>query len=426
MANNKSLLSSDSCIQAPWVKVTIGNYTFGVFDKQTRQKVINAFGESYYTAYAIQYPNYINSLNITKVNGQVNQYTLNITYQVTAQDDPNFFEKVFSSVSSTRKIVFSYGDAYKPAYVYKNEEAIITKISQNFNINSSAISYTIQATSTSLLANSGSYTFLAQSRQKPSTIIKNLFKNKYYGLQDLFTGMNVKNLNTLIAGDDQAVAIDAKTNISVLNYINYLVGCMIPIGQTSNNATGNQIYVLTISDDSTYGNFTDSEYPGPYFKVTKTSSSWNDYTDAYTLDIGVQATSLVTSLSFGNNDAYSLYYNYQNELHPNKYAMRLDSDGNWVQEFAPGFALSKEDKQLKSANKIWWSKVTQYPITATVTIQGLLRPAQLMTYVRMNIIFPGGNKHINSGLYIVTSQQDSISAAGYTTTLSLTRISGDI
>lgn len=48
-----------------------------------------------------------------------------------------------------------------------------------------------------------------------------------------------------------------------------------------------------------------------------------------------------------------------------------------------------------------------------------------MQYLRLNVIFPGGNKHIASGLYIVTSQRDEISASGYKTTLSLTKIGGD-
>ena len=55
----------------------------------------------------------------------------------------------------------------------------------------------------------------------------------------------------------------------------------------------------------------------------------------------------------------------------------------------------------------------------------MLRPASLMQYLRLNVIFPGGNKHIASGLYIVTGQRDEISANGYQTTLSLTKIGGD-
>jgi len=48
-----------------------------------------------------------------------------------------------------------------------------------------------------------------------------------------------------------------------------------------------------------------------------------------------------------------------------------------------------------------------------------------MSYLRLNVIFPGGHKHISSGLYIITKQQDQIDEQGYKTTLSLTKISGD-
>ena len=48
-----------------------------------------------------------------------------------------------------------------------------------------------------------------------------------------------------------------------------------------------------------------------------------------------------------------------------------------------------------------------------------------MSYVRLNVIFPGGHKHVSSGLYLVTQQKDRIDSNGYRTTLSLTKISGD-
>lgn len=44
-----------------------------------------------------------------------------------------------------------------------------------------------------------------------------------------------------------------------------------------------------------------------------------------------------------------------------------------------------------------------------------------MQYVNLKVLF-FGNKHISSGLYIVTKQQDSISTRGYKTTLTLTRV----
>lgn len=150
-----SLLSSSARVQAPWVKVSIGSYTFGVFSKtEAQHKDTEGY---YYTQTGVQYPNYIQRLEITKINGQVNQYTLSLTYPVTQTSDPNFFEKVLSSVSKTRKIVFSYGDMSMPAYIYKDEEAIITKVKQNFNIKGGGeIAYTISAVSSAALSSAGS------------------------------------------------------------------------------------------------------------------------------------------------------------------------------------------------------------------------------------------------------------------------------
>ncbi len=93
--------------------------------------------------------------------------------------------------------------------------------------------------------------------------------------------------------------------------------------------------------------------------------------------------------------------------------------------YAPSLASKNEHFEVRTEDRTWWTKITKYPVKASITIQGLLRPAVLMSYVRLNVIFPGGHKHISSGLYIITSQTDSISESGYKTTLSLTKIDGD-
>jgi hypothetical protein len=68
--------------------------------------------------------------------------------------------------------------------------------------------------------------------------------------------------------------------------------------------------------------------------------------------------------------------------------------------------------------------MTQFPVVARLTIKGLMRPALLMAYVKVNVYFYG-HKHISSGLYIITRQEDTIDSNGYKTTLSLMRVSGD-
>lgn len=417
----KSLLSSQTRIQVPWVKVTLGTYTFGIFDSKTKGRNKNDF----YTIFNIKYPNYIDSLTVTKINGQVNQYVLNIIYPITQFDDPNFFEKVFSSISNTRKIVFSYGDASVPSYTYKNEEAIITKITQNFNLQASSISYQIEAVSGAALTADGTITELASGAPvKPSDKIKSLFKSNK-SLQDTFTGMRISDLDKLIAGDDQPVVLDSKRNISALDYIAYLASCMIPSG--TKPGLSKDIYILTVHDDTildtTYDPSSFGGKGGPYFKITKTSYA-AEHSDAYEIDIGYNTSTIVRSFSIEQNENFSLYYDYQNDIHSEDYVRRLNKQGEWETVYSPNFMVRANEFNATARDTVWWTKATKYPITANITIQGLLRPATLMQYLRLNVIFPGGRTHLASGLYIVTKQVDSINASGYTTQLTLTRIGG--
>jgi hypothetical protein len=415
----KSLLSSQARIQVPWVKVTIGDYTFGIFDEKTK-----AWGkkqDGFYTPFSIQYPQYIQSLQVMKINGQVNKYTLEIDYPITQFDDPNFFEKVFSSVSRTRKIIFTYGDAETPAYVYKDEEAIITNIQQVFNLQGSTIKYTISAVSSAALSTDGSLTKPAPGHKvKPSDEIKKLFRSNK-SLQNTFTGMSASRLEDFIAGDDMQVNIESKQNISAIDYLNYLVSCMMPAGSAP--GLSKEIYVLTIYDDSITSADRSLSKKGPYFKVSKVSTI-QDHSDAYEIDVGINTSTIVRSFQIEKSENYSIYYEYQKLAHPENYVRRINGDGEWEDVYAPT-SMAKPDKyKTDPSDQIWWTKATQFPINATIQIQGLLRPATLMQYVRLNVIFPGGNKHISSGLYIVTKQVDVINGNGYATTLNLTRIGG--
>ena len=293
MAGSRSLLSNQARIQAPWIKVQLGDYSFGVFDKKTKAQ----FSGDFYQCFDIKYPNYIQSLNIIKINGQVNQYTLTIIYPITMTDDPNFFEKVFSSVSGTRKITFSYGDSSMPTYIYKDEEAVITGITQQFNLEASSITYTVKAVSSAIVGKTGAYNFMYSGKHKPSDIIKQIFFNKTYGLQNIFTGMGESNYSALVKGGDKEVELLPKTNISPLDYINYLVSCMVPCSSGTSNLN-NEIYILTIHDDTVYdGTYNDTlSLGGPYFKVTTTSSTI-EQADAYEVDIGYNTANIVISIS---------------------------------------------------------------------------------------------------------------------------------
>jgi hypothetical protein len=80
-----------------------------------------------------------------------------------------------------------------PSYIYKDEEALITKITQQFNMETSVIVYRVEAVSASIVGKTGSFTFVNEGLKRPSEEIERVFNSPEYGLQKLFTGMNRKN-----------------------------------------------------------------------------------------------------------------------------------------------------------------------------------------------------------------------------------------
>lgn len=409
-----NLLGYTTRVETPFIKVTIGDFTFGVFEKQDLERGIDEMGV--YRLQKVKYPNFIQSLNISKINGKVNQYTLNITYPITQNDDPNFFEKVFSSVSKTRKIIFSYGDMSAPTYIYRNEQAIITNISTNFNALGSTISYVVSAVSSSIMAMSGAWTFSPQFA-KPSDVIMDILYQDKYGLLEVFPGMKDKGnvqMKQLIPGNDVAVDIYRKVNISALEYLTYLVNIMTTDKDTTKKS---KIFTLTIVDD------TSGDFEGPYFKVSAVSKLKDDL-QTYEIDIGYPSQNIIMAFSVENNETYSIFYDYQKKINDAEYVQRINDQGEIEEVYAPVVSSKNEYFETNESDKTWWTKVTEYPISASITLKGLLRPAILMTHVRLNVYYYG-RKHISSGLYIVTAQEDQIDFNGYRTTLKLLRVSSD-
>lgn len=399
-----SLFSTTTHVQAPIVQVQIGNYSFGTYDTNKKG--------------SLKYPNYVQGVTVTKINGKVNTYEVNITYPITYGSDPNYFEKVFSSVSESRGISFTYGDASNPNFLYKNEEAIILKTKTSPQFDSAVISYTVTAVSKCALGLSGTYQFPEYSSEKPSNVIRSILQNKEYGLQDLFTGMRNMTLVDsygLIPSNDVPVMIQRKSNTSVLDYLQYLVDLMSPNIRTT--TAKKTIYVLTFVDDTT------GIFGGTYFKILPIDSNVT-HPEAYNLDIGYPGSSYVYDFSVENDEGYSIFYNYQSKLHPQEYVTRLNADGEYNEVYAPYLSSKSANHQTEDNMKSWWAKVTEYPLKASLTVNGLLRPAILMTYVRLNIYFYG-QKYIHSGVYIITKQVDKVDGSGYRTTLDLTRIAGE-
>jgi hypothetical protein len=223
----------------------------------------------------------------------------------------------------------------------------------------------------------------------------------------------------LIAQDDKEVQIEAKESINILDYIAYLVSCMTCISDKGGNLK-DSLYYWAVYDDI------GSEFGGQYFMIRKVTAGakYNVTYNTYEVDVGYPSGSQVTQFSINADDSWAIIYNYGQKIKQPSYSYYINDKGETMVADSPSLTDTSVYGRDKEANKNWWTQVTQFPITATLTIKGLLRPSMLMSYVKINSYFYG-NKHVSSGLYIITKQVDDINENGYRTTLSLTRISGD-
>lgn len=414
-----SLLSNTSRVAVPFIKVTIGDYVFGVYMRS--KKFVSGsdiFGQ--YKTNAVNYPNFVKSLEVDKVNGQVNMYQLVLEYTVRESDDPNFFEKVFGRVAKGRKIKFSYGDMSNPVYVYKEEEAIITKVKTNVDVVSNKLTYNVSAVSQSNLAQSLKHPYFERRFDKPSNVIRDIVFNRTdTGLLDLFYGMrNGDSINgeQLIPDNDLEVEILAKTNMSSLDYLKYLVSLMTPNSNVGNLTKGS-VYILVISDEIS------NELAGPFFKIVQVDKDVEE-SSAYELTIGYHTKDAIISFGLDDDEGYSILYNYSKEVETADYVQRVNEKGQIEEVYAPLISSGNSLYRTTEEDKSWWTKITSYPIKASVTLKGLLRPSILMTHVRVRVLF-FGKEHVSSGLYIITKQHDTVNEAGFKTTLYLLKIGGE-
>ena len=409
MAKAANLVSIPTLVQSPFIIANIGGVTFGTFSGNYRTNAT--------------YPNYMESMSVTKVNGTVNTYTLNFHYQVATGQDPNLLDKIFSRATKDRRIILQYGDWMAPNYIYKEEQCIITNVTTRLNMSSSSLDYTLQCTSDAIGLNSTQFNFPARNA-KPSDVILQLLSNSKYGLKDVFTGMRNKNVvlsKNLIASNDKKVQLLPQNNTTILNYLNYLVGCMVDNKTPEENKLSTSKYFLTINDD--YNN----DLGGTYFKVSEVSANAAVYnaTDTYELDINYPGDNFVTEFSLNNDQSWAILYEYAGDVKQEEYTYNIRDDGTIETLSSPSLLTSSLTNDKSAYKTQWWSYMTEFPITATLTLKGLTRPSMLMTYVKLNVWFAGGQKHISSGTYIITKQTDSITSAGYTTTLTLLRVGGD-
>ena len=458
-----ALESFPELVETPFIYVTIGKYTFGMPDKSG----------SIPGSLDITFPNYMKSLEVIKTNGQVNQYTLHIEYGITESSDPNLIDRVFGSVSDTRLITISYGDWSSPNFVYKEETAIITTVSTDVSFSDSRINYTVNAVSNASNLTSTTFTFSSKF-SKPSDVIMSTLYNQSYGLTDVFTGMKDKQKvieNNLICTNDKVVDIKTQ-NTDPLTYLNYLVNSMNDQTDSGNNIIKNSAYFLTICDD------TMGKMGGPYFKISEvptgnatkgtssvqtkgnllnpknnttithsegggstsnssTSSSSTSSggttsspvidstgTNTFEINVGFPGDNFVTDFSVNSDDSWAILYNWAGDVIVDNYTYNITDDGALSHSYSPSLVKSDTYNKVTADTSDWWTKMTQFPISATLVIKGLIRPSILMDYVKIHSYFYG-MKHSSSGLYVITNQVDSISGDGYRTTLTLLRIDSD-
>lgn len=407
------LLTIPTYVEAPYISVRFGDYVLGTYTKNVSQYKDKI-------AEVVRYPNYINSLTVKKINGSVNQYTIGIIYQIEPGQDPNFIDRVLSSVQYGN-IYISYGDCNAPNFYYKEEQALIINVSSNVDFSSSRISYTVSATSSSFQLYGGNNYFPPRTNKKPSDVIFEIFKNENYGIKNLFKGMTEDNFNIFVARNDKRVNIEEKRNTDPLSYINYLVSCMINEKDTDpTDPLKSSNYYMAIEDDQL------SEYGGSYFTIKEVASTTKTLysVDTYEVDVGFPTNTMVQNFQINDNNSWSLLYKYSDKITPVNYTYHIDNQGNILTEYSPTIMTSAVKNKMTPVQKTWWTQMTQFPISATLTIKGLVRPAMLMTYVRVNAYFYG-QRHIASGLYIITGQTDQVDASGYRTTLTLQRIASD-
>ncbi|MBR3598848.1 MAG: hypothetical protein IKL53_03120 [Lachnospiraceae bacterium] len=411
-----NLVSVPTLVESPFIVVTIGGYTFGSYI-EGGQYNLNGIHSN------VDFPNYMKSLEITKVNGTVNSYTLVFEYHVEYGQDPNLLDKVFSSASADRRIVLSYGDWNAPNDIYKEETGIITNVTSNLDTAAAVITYTVNCVSDAIGLTSTAFNFPAKEA-KPSDVLLDMVNNARYGLKQVFTGMNnldlVKSMG-LIASTDKTVQLLAQTMATPLEYMNYLVSNMIPKGTDQTKGLSSSKYFLSIHDDVM------NKYGGTYFKVTEVSAKQKtvNSTDTYELDVNFPTDNFITQFSLTNDQSWAILYDYSQKLDQQTYSYKVNNEGKVVRQYAPSIMKSSVTNAISNGEYTWWSNMTSFPIEATITLKGLTRPSILMTYVKLNVWFSGGQKHVSSGTYIITKQVDKIDSNGYTTTLTLLRVGGD-
>lgn len=392
-----NLLSFPTLVEAPFIELSFN----GV--------VIGGYGNA-----GDKYPNYITSLNIEKINGRINQYTINLVYQIRPGEDPNAIDKLLSRTGYTNTLKIRYGDAAIGTY-FKEEEAVIMGATHQEDPTASKITYSIKAVSSLARIQNSSYTFSAKTAKPSSELFYLLYENPETSkeLLAVFPGMSnrsqVASLN-LIPTNDKEIVIPGGNNMSGVERLNQVVSYM------QNLSNPHSSYFLTFLDDK-------GKLGGSVFKITElvpieASASKDELSNSYYVDVGYPGNNFVTNFSVTDNLYWPIYFKYSGSIP--KYNYNIDRMGNLQKEPVNALTLNRYlETDVTRMN--WWQSLTAFPISATLTIKGLMKPTMLMENVFIYAQFYG-EEDMTSGIYSIIGQQDKIDSSGYTTTLSLLRV----
>ena len=159
---------------------------------------------------------------------------------------------------------------------------------------------------------------------------------------------------------------------------------------------------------------------GSFFKIVEsTPQVLNKFNtnSIFEVTVGYPDNNYVMGFSVDNDLAWSLLY--ENASIADEYVYFIDNSGNSGSRYSPN--LISSSSILNETQKNWWTQMTHFPINASLTLKGMMKPVMLMDYIIVNVVFYG-QKHITSGVYTITGQKDTLSGEGFRTTLALTRV----
>ena len=395
--NTLQPLSQISKIEVSFVTAEIGGFQFGLQDQ-------------YDSTRKMRYADLVKGLTIQKYgSGAVNQYTLELEYLITPGSDPNAVDMVLSKATD-RSILFTYGDLNQTTNAYKKEKGIISNIAPHVDYTNSKISYTITATSATQLNYATKRTYRGTT-DRPSEVILQVLADQNNGLMDLLPGMADLQLVTSrgwVPTNDLAVKINEKT-MAPMDYILYLVSLM-------RDGSGNFFFLKVF--DSIYSK---DGLTLPHFEIQSTASK-SATNKMFTLTLGYPSSVPVFAFEVQENISNALLAEYRGNIESGVFRDYSFNGDEIIKNFYRADVMGGEPSENK---KLWWEKMTSFPLSAKLTTAGLYIPAEIVQSIYIDAYFFGKRYH-HSGEYLILEQNDTINTGGYRTTLSLLRVKNSV